>query len=224
MLPAVARDGRRSRVWLVRAAGAMLIVIGVAAPLLLRVAWEGRAELEMADAAAERGRVDLEIVHLGRAARWRAPFFGHDEDALARLMAVAGTAKMLGDAGSQTALMAHREVRAALLATRGLGPVDPSLLDAVNHEIAGAMAEQELLFGTDLSGRGEREAHHFALLEAARVGDPRWLLFAALAIVAAALGLVIGVPTSGRARRGVVIAVVALALLFAATAWALRPG
>ncbi|HEY0137997.1 MAG TPA: hypothetical protein VGB85_28120, partial [Nannocystis sp.] len=74
--------------WLMRAAGAGLIVLGVAAPLLGRVAWEGQAELRAAQAAAERGRVDLEIVHLGRAARWRSPVSGHDDAALERLMAV----------------------------------------------------------------------------------------------------------------------------------------
>ncbi len=195
MLAAVAGRGRWSRVWLVRAASAGVVVLGVAAPLLMRVAWEGAAELREADAAAERGRVDLEIVHLGRAARWRAPLASHDEAALARLLAIADR-----DAGSQTALMAWREARAALLATRVWGPADAATLDAVNREIAGTMAAQERVFGTDLSGRGEAEAFHLRLLEQPPPATGSWGVMVGLAIVAAALGLIVGVPETGRVR------------------------
>lgn len=192
--------------WLVRAASAVVVVFGVAAPLWLRAAWEGAAELREADAAVERGRVDLEVVHLGRAARWRVPLASHDEAALARLLAIADTATALGEAGSQMALLARREVRAALLATRTWGPRDTAMLAAVNREIAAAMAAQEQVFGTDLSGRGEAEAYHLALLEQAPRGGGTWALLIALAVVAAALGLVVGVPETGRVR-GVALAV-----------------
>lgn len=192
--------------WQVRAASAVVVVLGVAAPLLMRAAWEGRAELREADAAAGRGRVDLEIVHLGRAARWRVPLASHDEAALARLLAIADTASALGDAGSQTALMAWREARAALLATRSWGPADAATLAAVNREIAATMAAQERMFGTDLSGRAEAEAFHLALLAAAPRGADRRSGMLVLAIVAAALGLIVGVPGAGRVR-GVALAV-----------------
>ena len=207
--------------WLMRAAGAGLIVLGVAAPLLGRVAWEGQAELRAAEAAAERGRIDLEIVHLGRAARWRSPVAGHDEAAIDRLMSVAREAVERGD--SQTALLAHREVRGALLATRGWSSLDAELYDAVNREIAAAMAAQEQVFGTDLSGRGEAAAYHLALLEQARPVESPWAVIASLAIVAAVIGLVIGVTDRGVARRALVVSTLA-ALVLAAIAWALRPG
>ena len=197
--------------WLMRAAGAVVIVLGVAAPLLGRVAWEGRAELRAAQAASERGRVDLEIVHLGRAVRWRSPFAGHDEAALERLMAVGREALARGD--SQTALLAHREVRGAVLATRAWSSLDDSLYHAVNGEIAAAMAAQEQVFGTDLSGRGEAEAYHLALLEQARPAESAWAVFVGLAIVAAAIGVAVS--------RRVTIVCWSVALMLAAIAWLL---
>lgn len=162
---------RRGRLW--RAAWAALVLIGVATPLLLRVAWEGRAELAAADAAAAEGRVDREIVHLGRAARWRAPLLRHDDEALARLIAV-GAAAEAGERGAQTALSAYREARGALLATRAWGLADAALYDATNRRIAALMAAQEQVFGTDLSGTGAAEAYHLELLERASPGDPAW--------------------------------------------------
>ena len=134
------------------------------------------------------------------------PLASHDEAALARLLAIGDTAAALGDAGSQTALLARREVRAALLATRTGGPTDTAMLAAVDREIAAAMAAQEQVFGTDLSGRGESEAYHLALLEQAPQATGPWGVTAALAIVAAALGLIVGVPETGRVR-GVALAV-----------------
>ena len=204
--------------WLVRAASAAVALLGVAAPLLLRASWEGAAELAQADAAAERGRVDLEIVHLGRAARWRAPLASHDEVALTRLLAIADTAAAIGD-GTQTALLARREARAALLATRTWEPTDAAMLAAVDREIAVAMAAQELVFGTDLSGRGESEAYHLALLEQAPRGDGTWALSAALAIVVAALGLIVAVPETGRVRGAALAVCWAIALGLATLAW-----
>lgn len=184
MLPAVSWRGR-----LRRAAWAALVTIGVATPLLLRVAWEGRAELALADAAASEGRGDLEIVHLGRAARWRAPLLAHDDEALARLIGVAEAAEASGDAGSQTALTAYREVRGALLATRAWGLADADVYAHANARIAALMAAQERAFGTDLSGTGDAEAYHRTLLEQAPTDDAAWpsLLWLALFIAIAGL-------------------------------------
>jgi hypothetical protein len=183
MLPAVFRRGR---LW--RAAWAALVLIGVATPLLLRVAWEGRAELAAADVAAAEGRIDLEIVHLGRAARWRAPLVGHDDEALARLMRVGADAEA-EEGGTQTALSAYREARGALLATRAWGLADPALYEQANARIAALMAAQEQVFGTDLSRTGASEAYHRELLAQAPTGDPAWpsLLWLALLAGLAAL-------------------------------------
>ncbi len=162
MIAVVVRVGR----WLVGAAWAVALAIGVAGPLLLRAAWEGRAELLAADEAAAAGRVDLEIVHLGRAARWRVPIAGHDEAAIARLLAI-GAATEGREASWQTALAAYREARAALLVTRVGAVGDGEALGLANRRIAALMAAQEAAFGTDLSGRGAAEAYHLALLERA---------------------------------------------------------
>ena len=85
MIAVVGRWGRR---WLAGAAWAGVALVVAIGPLLVRVAWEGRAELIAADEAAAAGRVDLEIVHLGRAARWRAPFAASDDAAIGRLLAL----------------------------------------------------------------------------------------------------------------------------------------
>ncbi len=157
MIAVVVRDRRG---WLWGAAWTVATTIGVVTPLLARVAWEGRAELIAADAAAAAGRVDLEIVHLGRAVRWRVPIGGSDEAAIGRLLAIG-----MGSEGAM-ALLACRELRSALWATRTWAVADDEALALANRRIAALMAAQELAFGTDLSGVGAQEAYHLALLEA----------------------------------------------------------
>lgn len=206
------------------AALAILVVVGVAAPLLLRAAWEGRHELELADVRAQEGRVDLEVVHLGRAARWRVPFAGHDEEALARLMTIAAAAaEDEAGRGPQTALLAYREVRSALLATRAWGPADRATYDAANRRIAALMAAQERLFETDLSGALAAEEHHMELLERSGATAGPWgALAAALALVCGAAALGAGIPEAGPLRRRPLLAFAALASVFGSLAWLLR--
>ena len=213
MLAAV--SGRWGRGWLRRGAWALLMVVGVLGPLLGRAAWEGRGALVQADLAAADGRVDREILQLGRAARWRVALAGHDEAALARLMAIGEAAERQGSAGSQTALMAYREARGALLATSAWGLADAPLLHAASHRIARLMAEQEQMFGTDLSRSGSREAYHWALLERASARPRPW---SALAVGLAAAALLLAL------RRGAVrrLAWGGLALALAGATWALR--
>lgn len=217
---AVRRWGR----WAGGVALAVLVAIGVAGPLLARAGFEGRAELARADEAAAAGRVDLEVAHLGRAARWRAPLLGHDEDALARLMAIAAASEEdVEGRGTLTALLAYREVRSALLATRAWGVADPATYAAANAKIAAMMAAQEQLFETDLSGGGAAEEHHAQLLE--RSGDRKipWSLLAGLlAALAGAAALGRGVREDGPLRRGPLLAFAALALALGCLAWLLR--
>lgn len=194
-------------------------VLGVLGPLLGRAAWEGRGALDQAGLAAAEGRVDREIMHLGRAARWRVPFASHDEAALARLLAIATEAERGGEAGSQTALTAYREARGALLASMAWGVADPELLAAANQGIARLMAAQEQMFGTDLSGTGTAEAYHLTLLQQAGEQRPPWPALTAVATVVG-LGLALR-GGSSRSARGVWGA---LAVLGALATWALRPG
>lgn len=210
--------GARAGAW------AVLVGLSVIGPLLARATWEGRAELRAAEAAEAEGRVDLEVVHLGRAARWRVPVMTHDEVALARLMAIGEAAEADPEKlGPQTALLAYREVRSALLATRAFGVADPATYAAANRRIAGLMAAQEALFETDLSGRGAAEEHHMELLERSGETSPPWGPIAgvlALVVGAAALGR--GVPEDGPVRRGALAGLGALALVFGVLAWLLR--
>lgn len=211
-------SGRQATGW--TALWVALALLGVLGPLLGRAAWEGRGALALADRAAAEGRVDREIMQLGRAARWRVPLAGHDEAALERLLTIAARAEQAGAASSQTALAAYREARGALLATRAWGIVDVARLEDANRGIARLMAAQERAFGTDLSGAGDPEAHHLALLRRAGETGPPWpALAAVLAALAGALALR-GGPARGRARAlwG------GLALAAGLAVWLLRPG
>ena len=167
--------------WL--AAGLVLI----AAPIAGRVAWEGRAELDAADRAADQHDTDGEIEHLGRAARWYAPGLAHDDAALDRLEAIALAAQNAGGDKAHVALAAHREIRRSLLATRTFGVSSPERLARANAEIAVLMAAQEHAFGTDTSGGaadGDLESFHRGLLDRMPGPDPWRANLAGLAFVA----------------------------------------
>jgi hypothetical protein len=153
------------------------------APVLVRVAWEGRAELQRADAAEADGDTEAEIEHLGRAARWRMPILGHDETAIDRLLVIGTNAESEGDDGRQTALVAYREVRRALLATRTWGVPQREVFDDVNQRIATLMAEQEADFGTDVGGTGDPYTYHLKLLQEVPGPDPWRANVAALAFL-----------------------------------------
>ena len=158
-----------SRGWIrpvvVRSAWVVGVVAAMAIPLAARIGWEGRAELRAAENARAEGKTDLEIEHLGRAARWRLPGAGHDEQALDRLMAIGAAQETQGGSVDVTALRAYREVRGALVSTRAWGIPHRELFHRVNGKIATMMAAQERDFGTDVSGRGDPMAYHLELLE-----------------------------------------------------------
>lgn len=152
------------RPWGRRLAIAAGVAGAVLLPLLLRAGLEARAELAEADRAHDRGDLDAEIVHLGRALRWRVPLSGTDEDAIDRLEALARAQEALGPQGRDAALAAHRELRRGLLATRVLDVPHRERWAHANARIAALMAEQEREQGTDASGTGDPEAYHLALL------------------------------------------------------------
>jgi hypothetical protein len=114
-----------------------VVMLVVLASLLVRAWLDGRAQLREADAMAELGDLDGEIRHLGRAARWRLPVAEHDELARARLLEIAERETAAGHVG--VALVAMRELRSAILATRTIDVVDPELLEAANVEIVTLM-------------------------------------------------------------------------------------
>lgn len=118
-------------------AGLALVVIG---SLLVRAWLDGRAQLRAADAMAEAGDLDGEIRHLGRAARWRLPLAEHDELARTRLRELAERETRAGHVG--VALVAWRELRSAILATRTIDVVDTELLETANTEIVQLMVHE----------------------------------------------------------------------------------
>lgn len=179
----------------------LLITAAIVLPLVGRAAWEGRRELELAAQAAETRDLDAQIEHLGRAARWRVPGFGHDERAVDALMELGAAAEARGDAGSQRALAAYREVRRALLGTRGLFVPQRERFHEANERIAVLMAAQEERFGTDVGGRGDPYGYHLELLEEVPGPAPGRALVAALSFVAW-LGSVAAFFVRGLDERG----------------------
>ncbi|NVB42856.1 hypothetical protein G6O69_33860 [Pseudenhygromyxa sp. WMMC2535] len=131
-----ASAGGRARLLAKVSLGLALVLLPVAARALV----EGRVELARADAARDVGDLDAELRHLGRAARWAAPIFDHDERARARLRERAEQAEDAGD--DAEALAAWRELRRALLSVRGpLGP-DAESLALANEGILAALGER----------------------------------------------------------------------------------
>jgi hypothetical protein len=114
--------------------GLALVVIG---SLFVRAWIDGRAQLQQADQMADAGDLDGEIRHLGRAARWRLPLADHDELALTRLREIAEREAEADHV--RAALVAWRELRSAILATRTIGVADPEQLEAANTAIVELM-------------------------------------------------------------------------------------
>jgi hypothetical protein len=175
--PPTAPSRWRRLAWVGIAAAALAV------PLAARVVWEGRAEIERADRAHDEGDADLEVEHLGRAARWRMPLFGYDEAAIERLIDIGTAAEAEGDSGTQRALVAYREARRAILATRTWGVPDEETFERVNERIARLMADQEVRFGTDVGGEGDPYAHHLALLQEVPGPEPWRANLAAVAFL-----------------------------------------
>jgi hypothetical protein len=180
------------------------VLVSVLLPIALRVVYEGRAELAAADHASAQEDLAGEIEHLGRALRWRMPGADHDEQALERLWAIGQAQQAHGADGRDAALAAYRELRQGLLATRVWSIPHRERWEAANDRIAVLMAEQEREQGTDLSGTGDPEAFHRALLAEEPGPAPVRGNLAALAFVgwvACVVGLLVrGLGARGRLR------------------------
>lgn len=101
----------------------MALGLGIVAPLVARTWLEGRAELAQAAEAEIRGDVEQQIIHLGRAARWRMPLASHDDAAIDALLTIDDP---------DHALAACREARRALLGSRVAGVSRPDALQRAN--------------------------------------------------------------------------------------------
>lgn len=196
--PGVPARGAR---WRRRSILAGLGLAAVVLPLWLRVAIEGRLELDRAERARADEALALEIEHLGRALRWRAPLLDHDERALDRLWDLARQQQDRGAAGREGALMAYREVRRGLLATRAWGIPHRERWDRANAQIAALMAEQERDLGLGDVGEANAEDHHRAQLDRVPGPDPTRGTLASLAFVGWIVA-VVGFSLRGLDRAG----------------------
>lgn len=196
---------RPAAAWRRRSMIAAVLVAAVVVPLWLRAGLDGAAELRAAEEDAAAGQLDRRIEHLGRALRWRAPLWSHDEEALRRLWAIAEAEQVRGEAGRGRALAAYREVRRGLLATRAFGIPHRERWEEANARIAALMAEQEREMGLDTAAGGDPEAFHHALLRREPGPHPLRADLAALAFVAwlgSVAGFVLrGLDARGRLRR-----------------------
>jgi hypothetical protein len=183
------------------------IALGVA-PLVVRVACEANGELDAAAAAREVGDGDGEVLHLGRALRWRLPLATHDERAIARLLEIGEQAAGLDPALS---LAAYREIRSALIGSRGLDVPHADVLADVDARIAAAMADGDAAAEAARRAELEREPGRSRLGPALAAGG--WIAW----VWATARFVRRGVDARGRLVPGVGTrtGLLALALLVA---------
>ena len=174
-------------------AGALSLLV-----LQTRAVLSGRAELLRAERATDEAN---RVMHLRRAARWRAPLSPYPARALDRLREIA---RRQGDPA--LALRAWEGIRGALLGTRVLGVPFPPRLREANENIAA------LRGGARSSDAYRRQ---LAALERPRGTAPAATILALVGLAAWVTG---GFCMPGRRRLGRVLLIVGLPL-FAAGVW-----
>lgn len=179
-----------SRRWFDRAWRLVLLVGLAVVPLVVRVACEASGELDAASVAREAGDVDGEILHLGRALRWRLPLATHDERAIDRLLEIA-------EHDPAWSLPAYREIRSALLGSRALDVPHADVLADVDGRIAAVMADGDA--GAMATRRAELDVASTQSRLGPGLAAAAWLGW----VWAAAHMLRHGIDARGRPIRGV---------------------
>ncbi|MFH2010166.1 MAG: hypothetical protein ABI333_26445 [bacterium] len=171
------------------------LVTGVVVTLALlavvsgRVVCSSRGEYQEGHAAerravkatdpARRTRASQDaIVHYRRAARWYAPGNGYGTRALDGLTRLGKLAERQGD--RQTALMAHRAIRRAILGARSFYTPHADRLARANRHIARLTARQQ---GGETAGAEQlarAEAWHLKRLQASTAPSVAWSILALL--------------------------------------------
>lgn len=169
------RAGEVRRVTARRLGVASLFLALCVTPVVGRVAMEGRAELERAREAERLGDDDAQIIHLGRAARWRLPAVGAQDAAIDELLVLAGAYEAAADEQAPRALACLREVRRALLSTRHIWVPAPETLEEVNGRIASLMARQEYQLGMSTGTQEESREWHLERLRALPAPTRGWV-------------------------------------------------
>ncbi|MDB4968237.1 MAG: hypothetical protein JWN44_3926 [Myxococcales bacterium] len=173
--------------------GAAVVAI-LLAIVTVRVVWSSHGEWRAAQALGG----DDEIAHLGRAARLYAPGNPYSRRAVEKLAAI-------GRDEPARALVAWRELRSALFATRSFYTPRRALLEEANARIAELMADAEVQSGAQKShDRDKARAWHAARLAQDESPSVPWTLLALFGLAAwigCALGLLLrGIGDDDRLR------------------------
>lgn len=192
----------------------MLFVVAVAA-LTARAVIDGNRQMQLSDAAFNRGDLRVAIDHARRAAVLYAPGAPHVAQAYARLDAIALGAEASGN--PETARMAWRAVRGAALETRHVWIPERAELERANQNLARLQTE-----ASGDKGAAQQEARKRALAELEQDTAPAavWVVLLSLGFLLALGGLSMvalrGVTRDGRlvlaqARLGLILTFVGAA-------------
>ena len=197
MSPALHHALRRGGPWALVIAGGLVLWTA-------RVVIQSRAELRDAEAQLAARDFEAALESFGRAARLDAPGNPWSRRALERLAELAAGAEARGD--RVTALATWREVRSAILATRGLLQRNTRLRERADRRIARLAAALESPSVDPGSDEEARVAWHAARLAQDEAPSAGWSLAALTGLcawVASAFGLLVrGFDERLRIRRG----------------------
>jgi len=132
-----------------------------------RVYLSGREELTIARQCRDTGLDNAAIDHFARAARWYLPFSSTSYNAIEGLLDISRGFRAAGD--DKTALMALREARGAILASRWFLTPHRDVLEQINRDIATLMVGESLP-----GGPGSDADENLAQLQATTLPNP-WL-------------------------------------------------
>lgn len=191
-----------------RAARAIaLLAIGLAI-VTARVLWSARIEWSDAEAKLAAGDGERAVDHFGRAARLYAPGNPWSSRSLDRLEEIARRAERAGD--RDAALVAWREIRSSVLATRAVySPNDArrAEADARIAALAAALESPALDPGSDEQARRLWHAERLAKTDEPAVGWTLLLLIGFAGFVGGAIGFLLGaVDEHDRLRGGPALA------------------
>lgn len=194
------------RARLLRGAVLALIALGL---MTLRVLWSSHGEWREAERCLAENDAPAAVDHFGRAARLYAPGSPWVERSLGRLAEMALGAEDHQD--DSLALMAWRELRSSVLATRSFYTPHPAALERANQHIARLMARTEDPKASVPPGAklAARERWHAARLGQDDAPSVLWSVLALLGLmgwIGAAIGFLLrGIDEEARLRKAAAI-------------------
>jgi len=152
--------------------GAVFVLVVVGA-VVLRVCFEGRAELDAAVASRDAGDLAAARTHFLCAARWYLPLSSTSRDGVVGLLDLGD--HFLANGDPKEAVFSFDDARGALHSTAWLLPPDMQLLDRADQGYADALAAWK----KQLSPSADQDAARQRYLDLARsVDNPnRWWMF-----------------------------------------------